>query len=99
MQHVVEPTTPQRNATLVQTQQMDHLPGIEEGQNQSQETNAQKNSEGNVQAAAQTSTSKRHVFTPELHVTDRRQLKNQSFHQRPMFFGSNPRRPLQIKLT
>ena len=30
VRHVVEPITPQRNATLEQTQQIDHLPGIDD---------------------------------------------------------------------
>ena len=30
VRHVVEPTTPQRNATLEQTQQIDRLPGIDD---------------------------------------------------------------------
>ena len=53
---MVEPTTPQRNATLEQTQQTDRLQGNRrpEGQNQVQQRNAQNNSDGNVQAAAQT---------------------------------------------
>ena len=43
-----------------------------EGQNQSQQNDAQNNSDGIVQAAAQALNQKRHVFTPGLHVTDRR---------------------------
>ena len=30
VRHVVEPTTPQRNATLEQTQQIDRIPGIDD---------------------------------------------------------------------
>ena len=30
VRHVVEPTTPERNATLEQTQQIDRLPGIDD---------------------------------------------------------------------
>ena len=67
-----------------------------EGQNQGQQNNAQSNSDGNVQAAAQALNGKRHVFTPELHMTDRRQ-KHQNFHQFPRLSGSNLRRSLQIK--
>ena len=70
-----------------------------EGQNQVQQRNAQSNSDGNVKAAAQTLNEKRHVFTPELHLTDRRQMKYQNFHQFPRLSGSNLRRPLQIKET
>ena len=51
-----------------------------EGQNQVQQRNAQSNSDGNIQAAAQTLNKPRHVFTPELHLTDRRQIKHQNFH-------------------
>ena len=68
-------------------------------QNQVQKRNAQSNSDVNVQAAAQNLNKRRYVFTPELHVTDRRQLKHQKYHQFPRFSGSNPRRPLQINLT
>ena len=46
-----------------------------EGQNQGQQRDAQSNSDGNVQAAAQTLNYECHVFTPKLHLTDRRQLK------------------------
>ena len=53
---VVELTTPQRNATLEQTQQ--NIPPPQnrrpEGQNQVQQRKAQSNSDGNAQAAAQT---------------------------------------------
>ena len=47
----------------------------QEGQNQDQQRNAQNNSDGNVPAAAQILNQERHVFTPELRVTDQRQLK------------------------
>ena len=70
-----------------------------EGQNQVQQRTAQDNSDGNVQAAAQTLHQPRHVFTPELHVKDRRQLKYQDFHHLPNLSGSNLRRSLQIKIT
>ena len=70
-----------------------------EGQNQVQQRNAQSNSEGNDKTAAQTLNLKRHVLTPELHVTDRRQLKHQNFHQFPMMSGSNPLRQVQINVT
>ena len=70
-----------------------------EGQNQVQQRNAQTNSDGNVQAAAQTLNQPRHVFTPELHLTDRRQMKYRNFHQFPRLPGSNLRRSLQIKTT
>ena len=70
-----------------------------EGQNRIQQRNAQSNSGGNVQAAAQTLNWKRHVFTPELHVTDWRQLKYQNFHELPRLSGSNTWRQLQIKVT
>ena len=69
-----------------------------EGQNQGQQNNAQSNSDGNVQAAAQTLNQKCHVFTLELHVTDRRQTKYPNFHQFPRLSGSNLRRTLQIKI-
>ena len=65
-----------------------------EGQNQVQHRNARSNSDGNVQAAAQTLNLKRHVFTPELHVTDRRQMKYRNCHQFPRLSGSNLGRPL-----
>ena len=71
----------------------------QEGQNQVQQRNAKSNSDGNVQAAAQTLNLPCHVFTPELHVTDRRQMKYQNFHQFPRLSGSNLRRPLKIKIT
>ena len=67
-----------------------------EGQNQGQQNDAQSNSDGNVQTASQASNWKRHVFTPELHMTDRRQ-KHQIFHQFPRLPGSSLRRSLQIK--
>ena len=70
-----------------------------EGQNQGQQNNAQSNSDGNVQAAAQALNKKRHVFFPELHVTDRRQMKYPNFHQFPRLSGSNLRKILQIKIT
>ena len=69
-----------------------------EGQIQSQQNNAQNNSDGNVQAAAQALNWKRHVFTPDLHATDRRQMKNLNFHQFPMLSGSNIRRTIQTKI-
>ena len=62
------------------------------GQNQGQQNTAQSNSDGNVQAAAQVLNQKCHVFTPELHVTDRRQMKFPNFHQFSTLFGSNLRR-------
>ena len=68
-----------------------------EGQHQGQQNNAQSNSDGNVQAAAQTLNWKRHVFTLELHVTDRRQMKYSIFHQFLRLSGSNLRRTLQTK--
>ena len=43
-----------------------------EGQNQIQQRNAQSNSDGNFQAATQILNYKSHVFTPDLHVRDRR---------------------------
>ena len=61
-----------------------------DGQNQAQQRNAQNNADGNVQAAAQTLNKKRHVITPALHVTERRQLENQNFHQFPRMSGSKP---------
>ena len=70
-----------------------------ERQNQVQQRTAQNNSDGNVQAATQTLNQPRHVFTPELHVTDGRQMKYQDFHQFPSLSGSNLRRLLQIKIT
>ena len=69
-----------------------------EGQNQVQQTNAQSNSDGNFQAAAQTIYSKRHVLTLALHVTDRSQLKYQNFHQFPRLTGSNPQIQLKSNL-
>ena len=68
-----------------------------ERQNQGPQKNAQSNSDGNVQAAAQAFNSKCHVFTPELHVTDRRQLKYSNFHQFLRLSGSNLRRTLKTK--
>ena len=52
----VEPTTPQRNVTSEQTQQIDPPSRNRrpQGQNQVQQRNAQSISDGNVQAAAQT---------------------------------------------
>ena len=70
-----------------------------EVQNQVQRRNAQSNSDGNVQSAAQTLNKPRHVFTPELHETDRRQMKHPNFHQFPRLSGSNLRRSLQTKIT
>ena len=55
-----------------------------EGQNQGQQNIAQSNSDGNVQAAAQALNEERHVFAPELHVTERRQTKYRNFHQFPI---------------
>ena len=69
-----------------------------EGQNQVQQRNAQSNSDGNVQAAAQSLNLKRQVLTPELRVTDRRQTNYQNFHQFPRLSGSNLRRPVQTKI-
>ena len=46
-----------------------------EGQNQAQQRNTQDNSDRNIQAVAQPLNQPRHVFTPKLHVTDRRQMK------------------------
>ena len=68
-----------------------------EGQNQGQQNIAQSNSDGNVQAAAQVLNKKYHIFTPELHVPDRRQTKHPNFHQFPRLSGSNLRRTLQTK--
>ena len=70
-----------------------------EGQNQVQRRNAKNNSDGNVQAAAQTLNYKRHVFTPELHVTYRRKMQYQNFHQFPRLSGSILRRSSEIKTT
>ena len=70
-----------------------------EGQNQDLQRNAQSNSDGNVKAKAQTVNKPRHVLTPELHVTDRRQTKYPNFHQFPKLSGSNLRRTLQTKIT
>ena len=70
-----------------------------EGQNQVQQRNAQSKSDGNVQAAAQILNKQRHVFTPELHLTDRRQMKYQNLYQFPRLSGSNLRRWLHIKIT
>ena len=70
-----------------------------EGHNQVQQRNFQSNSNWNVQAAAQTLNERCHVFTPELHLTHWRQMKNQNSHQFPKLSGSNPRRPLGIRLT
>ena len=65
-----------------------------EGQNQVLQRNAQSNSDGNVEVAAQALSKKRNVFTPELHVTDLRQLKYLNIHKFPSLSGSNPRRHL-----
>ena len=65
-----------------------------EGQNQVQQRNAQNSAAVIVLAAAQILNWERHVFTWELHVTDRRPLKHQNFHQFPGLSGSNPRRHL-----
>ena len=70
-----------------------------DGQDQGQQQNAQSNPDGKVQAAALTLNQKRHVFTPELHVTDRRQMKYPNFHQFLRLSGSNLRRSLQTKIT
>ena len=69
-----------------------------EGQNQVQQRNAQSNSDGNVRAAAQTLNYPRHVFSPELHMTDRTQMKYQNFHQFPRQSGSKLRRSVQTKI-
>ena len=69
-----------------------------EAQNQVQQNNAQSNSDGNVQAEAQALNKKCHVFTPERHVTDRRQTKYPYFYQFPRLSGSNLRRSLQSKI-
>ena len=55
VRHVAEQTTPQRDATLEQTQRTDRLPRNRrpEGQNEAQQRNTQNNSDGNVQAVAQ----------------------------------------------
>ena len=70
-----------------------------EVQNEIQQRYARSNSIGKVQAAVQTLNSKHHVFSGELHVIDRRQMKYQNFHQFPRLSNSNRRRPLQINLT
>ena len=48
-----------------------------------QQRKPRNNSNGNVQAAAQTLNQKSRVSTPELQVTNRRQLKHQNIHQFP----------------
>ena len=53
VRHVAEQTTPQRDATLEQMQRIDPRNRRPEGQNQAQQRNTQKNSDGNVQATAQ----------------------------------------------
>ena len=51
---VVKLGIPQRNVTLEQTTRTDRLPGIDDRKdNQIQQRNAQSNSDGNIQAAAQ----------------------------------------------
>ena len=70
-----------------------------EGQNQVQQRNVQSNSDENVQAAAQTLNWESHVSTPELCVTDGRQLKCQNFHHFTRLSGRNPWRHLQINVT
>ena len=98
---VVEVAIPQRIVILEQTQRTDRLTGIDDRE---EKTNPNRE----MLKATQMGMSKlqpkflhqkRHVFTPELHVTDRRQMKHQNFHQFPRLSGSNPRRQVQIKLT
>ena len=84
---------------LEQTQRLPPRIRRPEGQNAVQQRSAQGNSDGKVQAAAQTLNQKRPVFTPELQLTDRRQLKNKNIHQFPRLSGSKARRHLQVNVT
>ena len=101
VRHVVEPITPHRKATVEQTQQVDRLPGIDDQKDKTQSSKEmyKPTQMGMSLAAAQTFNRKHHVFTPELHVLDRRQMNHQDFHQFPRLSGSNLRRPPLIKTT
>ena len=70
-----------------------------ERQIQAQQRDNQIAQNDSTQAAAQNLNKKRHVFTPERHLTDGRPLKLQNFHQFPRLSGRNPRRHLYIKTT
>ena len=103
--HPVRPliklTISQKNVILEQPQLINRLPGTDcrKDRIKSDKEMPQNNSDGNFQAAAQTLNWKNHVFTRELHVTDRRQLKHQTFHELPRLSGSNPPRYLEINTT
>ena len=66
-----------------------------ERQNQVPVRANQSDSNEAPQATAQKLNYQCHVFTPELRVTDRRQL-TQNFHQFQRLSGSNPRRPMYL---
>ena len=67
---------------------------VEQSQNQQKDT--QISTIESVQAAALVFNWERHVFIPELHVTDRRRTKRQDFHQFLRFSSSNPQRHLSM---
>ena len=65
---------------------------LEQNQNQQQDT--QTNRIENFQDTAQALNQQRHVFTPELHVTDRTPPKRHDCQQFPMLSGSTSRKHL-----
>ena len=76
VRHVEKQTTPQRNAILEPMQPTDHLPGTEDRKDKNQVSERANQSDTNEapQAAAHNLNLQCLGFTPELRLTDRRQL-------------------------
>ena len=97
---VVELTTPQRKATLEQTEQTDRLPESKTGRTKPSPTGKCSK---RLRWERPSCSPNFKLATPRLHsgaaLTDRRQLKYQNFHQFPRLCGSNLRKSPQIKIT
>ena len=82
VKRVAKRTTPKRNVILERKRQTKRLLGTEDRWNKIKINNKTHRSKSivSVQAAALTLNKKCHVFTPGLHVTDRRLPNRQDFH-------------------
>ena len=90
VRHVERQTTPQKNATMEPRQPKERLPSKEDRkESQVQDRANQNDSNETTQTPAQNLNRKRHVFTPELRLTDRRLI---NFHRSLRLSGSNPGR-------
>ena len=95
---VAKRTTPHRNDVLEPMQKMEHLLGTEDrwdmGRSRNQLQDTQNTMTEIDQAVVQTLTYTYKMFTPVMHMTDRRQTQRRNFYQFPLLFGNNPQRHL-----